>query len=113
MSIKSKSLLGSSLLDEGSEGGIVDPMGGMGNLMDVMLVFACGLIIALIARYNVELSPSTTATEDIAPFDVELEQVQEGIDNSDTQYAEVGTVYKDMETGDLYILTPDGSVLEE
>ena len=33
------------------------PMESLANLVDVMLVFACGLIIALIAAHNVDQDP--------------------------------------------------------
>ena len=40
-----------------------NPMDGMANLADVMLVFACGLLIALIASWNVDIN-SAGQTED-------------------------------------------------
>ena len=33
----------------------VDPMSSMGNMGDVMLVFACGLMVALVVAWNVDL----------------------------------------------------------
>lgn len=34
----------------------INPMDGVGNLADVMLVFACGLMLALITYWNVDVS---------------------------------------------------------
>lgn len=81
----------------------IDPMGGLANLADVMLVFACGLMVALVLRWNVDLRP---------PKPVDSEQLQEvtGSEalNEDAflgeRYQSEGTVYRDMETGKLYIV---------
>ena len=83
-------------------------MDSMGNLMDVMLVFACGLMIALVARYNVQLVPSPEINGNVQMIDSELEQVEEGISADSGQYAELGKVYMDRETGELYIVAPEG-----
>ena len=91
------------------EGG--DPMESMGNLMDVMLVFACGLMVALVAHYNVDLQGSDELHGNVEEFDESLEQVAEGIAADDAAYAEVGSVYRDVETGQLYIVTPEGEEL--
>jgi len=114
MAVNSKNLLGSKLLGR-SISGQIDPMASMSNLMDVMLVFACGLMIALIAHYNVELSPSSPEIGNMEEIDGELEPIDEGISDSESQYAEVGMVYRDIETGQLYVVTPDGDeeILDE
>lgn len=104
MAIGKKSLRGSRLLDGYSAD--EDPMSSMGNLMDVMLVFACGLMIALIAHYNVDFAPTDPAAGDVERLDAELQDAQQGIANSDSTYAEVGTVYRDVNTGELYVVSP-------
>ena len=37
----------------------VDPMSSMSNIGDVMLVFACGLMVALVVAWNVDLAQFT------------------------------------------------------
>lgn len=83
----------------------VDPMSGVSNLADIMLVFACGLMVALVLRWNVKLIP---------PSQVEEADLQE-LTGSDTlteeelagdRYQSEGTVYRDTETGRLYIIAP-------
>ena len=83
----------------------VDPMSGVANLADIMLVFACGLMVALVLRWNVKLLP---------PAQLEEADLQE-LNGSDTltdeelageRYQSEGTVYRDTETGRLYIVTP-------
>lgn len=96
---------------DGSLGEGGDPMESMGNLMDVMLVFACGLMVALVAHYNVNLNASPDLKGSVEELNEPLEQVAEGIANDSTAYAEVGSVYRDVETGQLYIVTPEGEDL--
>lgn len=88
-----------------------EPMESMGNLMDVMLVFACGLMVALVAHYNVNLNASPDLKGNVEELDEPLEEVAEGIANDSSAYAEVGTVYRDVETGQLYVVTPEGEEL--
>ena len=85
----------------------VEPMAGLANLMDVMLVFACGLILALIAHYNVNLSQSPESVN-MQELEGQLEYAEQGAaDNGDT-YRQLGMVYQDEQTGKLYVVVPDG-----
>lgn len=102
--LRGSRLQGSKLLG-GGEG--QDPMSSMGNLMDVMLVFACGLMLAIVANWNVDLSEvqASSGSPAIKEIDGDLEAVEEGIAANDGSYTEIGTVYQDEETGDLYVVT--------
>lgn len=84
----------------------LEPMAGLGNLMDVMLVFACGLILALIAHYNVNLSQDEVSVN-MQELSGELEYTQEGATESADDYLELGIVYQNVETGQLYVVQPD------
>ena len=97
-------LRGSKLLGGGED---QDPMSGLCNLMDVMLVFACGLMLAIIANWNVDLNEVQASGGSPAVKEIEgdLEAVEEGIAADDGSYTEMGTVYRDEETGDLYVVT--------
>ncbi len=75
----------------------INPMESVANLVDVMLVFACGLIIALIAAWNVDVAKTPYHVSDIKES-----QEQEEISPEDLQ--EMGKVYKDPETGKLYVI---------
>ena len=89
-----------SRFDRESEG---DPMSVMGNLVDVMLVFACGLIAALIAN-------NPTFIERLSPGAQEITQGRELPDVPETGgeggagMESVGTVYRDPETGKLILV---------
>ena len=109
--MRSKSLIKSSLI-EGDVEANDDPLSSMGNLMDLMLVFALGIMIALIAHYNVDFSPTGDPKGEIQKLDAELAEASESIGNSDSSFSELGMVYKNLETGDLYVVTSDGASVE-
>lgn len=85
----------------------INPLEGAINIVDAMLVFACGLMLALAINWNVDLGLGQR---------VDLEQGQ-AVDNPqirddliETQgegqlYERMGTVYKDPATGELFMLT--------
>jgi len=86
----------------------VNPMDGVANLADVMLVLACGLMLALVINWNIDVSnrQSSGSSSDMT----EVEQVQEGDENTEIdtdKYAEVGKVYQDPETGVYYMVVED------
>lgn len=79
-------------------------MEGMANLADVMLVFACGLLLALIINWNVDV-------EQVAQQQPETKYEVEGIEGGESQtiegesqLQEMGTVYMDPETGKYYVV---------
>lgn len=78
----------------------VNPMDGLFNLADVMLVFSCGLIIALIAAWNLDVSDRLNLPTEVQSVG---EGSQETIQNPDA-LKEMGTVYMDPDTGKYYIL---------
>ena len=97
---KKGSLLHSSLLDSGGDED--DPRTGLVNLADVMLVFACGLMIALVGHYNVDLG--STNLENAEKLEGEMQQMSMSTSSSSSTYSEVGTVYEDTSTGELYVV---------
>ncbi len=92
-----------------------DPRVGLVNLADVMLVFACGLMVALVVNWNIKL-PQFNEVEDTQDMS-ELDQSQiddmaeQMINGSGTGYTQKGVVYEDPTTKKLYMLesTEDGS----
>ena len=52
-----------------------NPMEGMANLADVMLVFACGLILALIINWNVDMT-TIGQTEEVPEEKYEVEGLE-------------------------------------
>lgn len=83
-----------------AEGGS-DPMAGLVNLVDVMLVFACGLMLALVTYWNLDL-PTVTELKDeqmneLSDADEMAQEARGG-----NAYIERGIVYQDPVTGKLY-----------
>ncbi len=81
------------------------PMEGVGNMADAMLVFACGILLALIISWNVEISERGEISQQGARYQVENigQETTQEID-PDTQLEEMGKVYRDPETGKYYVI---------
>ena len=94
---------------ESFEGENINPMDGVANLADVMLVFACGVMLALIINWNVDVG-STVQKADIDTSNpvTDVEGLAEGEEPDLEQsegYENYGTVYRDTKTGELYVVT--------
>lgn len=91
----------------------VNPMEGVANLVDAMLVLACGLMMAVIMFYNVDLQSSRVEITDEEMQEVEDIAVVDEAGNIVGGYESMGKVYQDPETGKIYIVTPDGSSIQK
>ena len=82
----------------------VDPMSSMGNMGDIMLVFACGLMVALVVAWNVDLGKfqEMEMEQEIAQDDIE--QITEQLYGEGGAFVERGTVYQDPTTGKYYLV---------
>ena len=87
----------------------VSPLEGAINIVDAMLVFACGLMLSLVMYWNVDLSrvgerinlnrgQEVTETPEIREDLIETQ-------GEGNLYQKMGTVYKDPATGQLFMLT--------
>lgn len=90
-----------------------NPMEGVANLADVMLVFCCGLMIAIILYWQVDMR----ARPKVLPQG-ELREVFNVIDADKGQsiadaYEERGTVYQDPETKKLYVVETEAGEEEK
>ncbi|MGI6032284.1 MAG: DUF2149 domain-containing protein [Coriobacteriales bacterium] len=90
------------------EGGDVDPMATVANIVDAMLVFALGLMVALIISWNVDIGSveEVEASEDYTEVS-DIEDLADKLNSSGSSYSELGTVYQDPATGKMYMLTKD------
>lgn len=93
--------------DSWENGENVNPMESTANLADVMLVLAVGIMLALIAAWDVDISPSGSLqpAQTVPPAGEDYSQVWSADDDSfaDLGLTEYGKVYKDAD-GNLYIL---------
>ena len=82
------------------------PMEGVGNMADAMLVFACGVLLALILSWNVSVDESGAITNS-SSVNYEISgmdgTVTQAID-ANTPLQEMGTVYRDPQTGKYYVM---------
>lgn len=76
-----------------------DPRASLVNLVDVMLVFACGLIAALAAG-----SQSALNTPKPVGRGQEIARPADGAALAGSGYARVGEVYRDPKTGKLVLI---------
>jgi hypothetical protein len=88
------------------EQGEEDPLGAMTNLVDIMLVFICGLVVALLAthggvREHFAGRKGGTAVEKGR----ELPPTPAGQAGAGTGMTPVGQVYRDPKTGKLIMVS--------
>jgi len=88
-------------------------MDGVANLTDVMLVFACGLMVALIYFFNVDIQ-NTSSYTDVELGD-ELEDIAGAASDDDgsgdfSEFEEIGKVYQGPD-GKLYMV--EGSAADD
>ena len=81
-----------------------NPMESVANLVDVMLVFACGLMIAILLHWNVDLRQEVVSSEDLVEIGSFQEAVENGVLTDDLDSR--GVAYEDPETGKIYIVMP-------
>lgn len=82
-----------------------NPMEGLGNLADAMLVFACGLLLALIINWNVQVSETGEIEQQQDKYEIEgVDENSTQTIDGDTSLEEMGTVYKDPATGKYYVV---------
>ena len=89
-----------------SESAEDDPMSGLTNLSDAMLVLALGfLIFAIMAlSANPELISDSPKTQDVSTADSFNQSYSNASGIEDSGYSEVGKVYEDPVTGQLVLV---------
>lgn len=90
----------------------VDPMTSMSSVGDIMLVFACGLMVALVMAWNVDLAQFTQVDMDEELAQEDVTSMNEQLYGEGNSFVEMGTVYQDPVTGKYYLVeegqTPTG-----
>ncbi|MFT5578760.1 MAG: hypothetical protein ACI9WS_001515 [Paraglaciecola psychrophila] len=92
-----------------------DPLAGFANIMDVMLVFALGIILAFVAQsqelqthfeLNPELKDLTQAEISLGSELVDTpESIKQSINGQSSGLQSMGQVYKDPKTGKLILIS--------
>ena len=90
-----------------AEDAVVNPMDGLGNLADAMLVLAVGIMLALVLNWKLDLTAVTAepeATE--APIEISEEDMQSTSQELDADALQrVGALYYDETPGTYYAIT--------
>jgi len=83
-----------------------DPQTSLVNLVDIMLVFICGLVVALVSAQRQALPDQAPAREKIVKQGQELAEMPEGLrgQQAGEGMQPVGQVYKDPKTGKLILI---------
>ena len=87
-----------------------NPMDSLANLVDAMLVLACGLMMAIISFYNVDIKGSSSKTEELKQEQLKEVEDYGVIDengNISGGFESRGKVYEDKKTGKMYIVTEE------
>ena len=91
--------------------GDTDPMLGFANIMDVMLVFALGLMLALVAQsqelqQHLNLDREHLDTEQVVHSGKELAELPESLQSQSAGAGmqALGKVYRDPQTGKLILV---------
>lgn len=84
-----------------------DPMSGLNNLSDAMLVLALGfLVFAIMAlSVNPDMISEQTQTQDVSTADTFTQNFTDFGGLEDSGYSEVGKVYEDPATGKLVMVS--------
>ena len=86
----------------------INPLEGAINIVDAMLVFACGLMLALAINWNVDLGLGQRVNRVEQGQAIDNPQIRENLIETQGEgklYERMGTVYKDPATGELFMLT--------
>ena len=82
----------------------ISPMESMVNLVDVMLVFICGLLISIIIYWNINMKNLVVILDQKQLTKIDNpEEVTEQM-NAVSSYGDVGSAVMDPKTGKLYVL---------
>lgn len=89
-----------------------DPMASVANIADIMLVFACGLMMALVTVWNIDFTPlSELQDKQLEAIDTP-EDMPEDMTDAGNAYVEKGMVYQDPKTGKYYMVTEEKDAMD-
>ena len=91
----------------------VNPMDGLGNLADAMLVLAVGIMLALIINWKVDITAVSPVVTEPEPEQEKISLTEEDLRDTpadelnEETLQRVGALYYDEETGTYYAITGD------
>ena len=91
----------------------VDPLSSVANIADAMLVFACGLMVALVVAWNVDLEAVKQVEIDQSQEVDDVTTLQDILSAEGSSYIQRGTVYQDPKTGTMYLIEEEAGESRE
>ncbi len=85
----------------------VNPSAYIVNLADCMLVLACGFMVAMMAKWNI--NPQVEQLDQSSMEEITPSVAPEDITSAGSGYIEAGKVYIDPQTGEYYMIKKDES----
>ncbi|MDO5563959.1 MAG: DUF2149 domain-containing protein [Eubacteriales bacterium] len=90
----------------------INPMDGLSNLSDAMLVLAVGIMLALVVNWKIDIQSSKGSSTMTEVSQSEMQEIEfDMLKDSDTNakdaqnsYEKSGTVYTDSKTGKTYVI---------
>ena len=86
----------------------MNPSAYIVNMVDCMLVLACGFLVMLMLHWNI----ATTTVDEVdesSMEEVDPEQMPEDVTSGGSYYIDAGKVYQDPNTGKLYLVQENGA----
>ena len=91
-----------------------NPMDGVSNMSDAMLVLAVGIMLALVINWKIDIKYTENKTqtmeevskEELMEIEYEMLEKTDVTENieSDSKYKQSGKVYTDLKTGKTYVI---------
>lgn len=82
----------------------VNPNSYVSNIADCMLVLVLGFLVALVARYGVDLQAPVEEGGDDGLVGIEVSVDSDADGEIDDNFESAGTVYRDADTGKYYLV---------
>lgn len=82
----------------------LNPMDNVSNLVDIMMVFACGLMVSIILRWDIDLGKVKVIIDQSQLVEVDSTDILNEDGNVSGEYESMGTVIEDPNTGKMYII---------
>ena len=91
-----------------------NPMDGVSNMSDAMLVLAVGIMLALVINWKIDIKYTENKTqtmeevskEELMEIEYEMLEKSDVIENieSNSEYKQSGKVYTDLKSGKTYVI---------
>ncbi|MCQ2609659.1 MAG: DUF2149 domain-containing protein [Lachnospiraceae bacterium] len=88
----------------------VNPMDGVSNMSDAMLVLAVGIMLALVINWKIDIGKFNSNvkidTKKMEEFDQDAAKLTNDVslDDIESNYVKTGTVYQDIDTGRTFVV---------